>query len=146
MMAAALGPRLGLMTRAMQVAHPDRALLARAAAMARSMPGGVAEWRRWARTHCDVARLLGARMGLAEPVQQALRHERWDGKGMPGDLRREQIPLPVRIMQVAQDADMVWQQGGQVPPNQAMTEPAVRSYSPCGCCGGPASTQTKVKW
>ena len=30
-----------------------------------------------------------------------------------------------------------------VPPNQAMTEPAVRSYSPCG---GPASTQTKVKW
>ena len=33
-----------------------------------------------------------------------------------------------------------------VPPNQAMTEPAVHSFSPCGCCGGPASTQTKVKW
>lgn len=115
MMAAALGPRLGLVTRAMRVAHPDRALLARAAAMARSMPGGVAGWRRWARTHCDVARLLGARMGLAEPVQQALRHlyERWDGKGMPGDLRGEQIPLAVRIMQVAQDATWSGSRGAQ---------------------------------
>jgi hypothetical protein len=34
----------------------------------------------------------------------------------------------------------------RVTPNQAMTEPAVRSSSPCGCCGGPASTQTKVTW
>ena len=132
MMAAALGPRLGLMTRAVRVAHPDRALLARAAAMARAMPGGVAEWRRWARTHCDVARLLGARMGLAEPVQQALRHlyERWDGKGMPGDLRGEQIPLAVRIMQVAQDADMVWQQGGPALAGQVISRRAGSGLDP----------------
>ena len=31
---------------------------------------------------------------------------------MPGDLRGTQIPLPVRVMQVAQDADMAWQHGG----------------------------------
>ena len=61
----------------------------RAAVMARSALGGVAEFRKWAASHCDVARLLGARMDLPEQVQLALRHlyERWDGKGMPGDLR-----------------------------------------------------------
>jgi hypothetical protein len=53
-------------------------------------------------------------MDLPEQVQLALRHlyERWDGKGMPGDLRGTQIPLAVRLMQVAQDADMAWQRGG----------------------------------
>jgi Family of unknown function (DUF6308)/HD domain len=68
----------------------------------------------WAASHCDVARVLGARMGLSGQVQLALRHlwERWDGKGMPGVLRGDQVPLAVRIMQVAQDADMAWQQGG----------------------------------
>jgi len=82
--------------------------------MARGAIGGVAEFRWWARAHCDVARLLGARMGLTGPVQLALRHlyERWDGKGMPGELRGQQLPLAVRLMQVAQDADMAWQQGG----------------------------------
>jgi HD-GYP domain-containing protein (c-di-GMP phosphodiesterase class II) len=114
MMAAYLGPRLALISTAMRVAHPGSAPLMRAAVMARSALGGVAEFRKWAASHCDVARLLGARMDLPEQVQLALRHlyERWDGKGMPGDLRGTQIPLAVRLMQVAQDADMAWQRGG----------------------------------
>jgi hypothetical protein len=53
-------------------------------------------------------------MGLPAAVQQALGHlyERWDGQGMPGELRGEQIPRAVRLMQVAQDADMAFQRGG----------------------------------
>ena len=76
--------------------------------MARAAFGGIAEFRKWAASHCDVARILGARMGLSGPVQQSLRHlyERWDGNGMPGELRGTQIPLAVRLMQVAQDADV----------------------------------------
>ena len=31
---------------------------------------------------------------------------------MPGEVRGEQIPLAVRVMHVAQDADMAWQTGG----------------------------------
>jgi len=114
MMAAFLGPRRDLMSTAMRVAHRDSPPLVRAAAMAKSAVGGIAEFRRWAREHCDVARLLGARMGLSDEVQQALGHlyERWDGRGMPGEVRGEQIPLPVRVMHVAQDADMAWQRGG----------------------------------
>jgi HD-GYP domain-containing protein (c-di-GMP phosphodiesterase class II) len=114
MMAAFLGPRSGLVSTAMRVAHQGSHPLARAAAMTRSAAGGITEFRKWARTHCDVAQVLGARMGLSDQVQLALQHlyERWDGKGMPGDLRGSQIPVPVRIMQVAQDADMAWQHGG----------------------------------
>ena len=110
MMATLYGPRLGLVTTAARATHPGRPPAARAAAMARSAVGGLAE----AASHCEVAGLLGARMGLPERVQVALRHlyERWDGKGLPGDLRGEQIPLPARVMQVAQDADIAWQRGG----------------------------------
>ena len=61
MMAAYLGPRLALISTAMRVVHPGSAPLMRAAAMARSAVGGVAEFRKWAASHCDVARLLGAR-------------------------------------------------------------------------------------
>ncbi len=114
MVTALFGSRLELIVMAMRTAHPASPPLARAAKMARAAFGGIAEFRRWAASHCDVARLLGERMGLPEPVDEALRHlyERWDGKGLPGELRGTQIPLPVRLMQVAQDADVAWQHGG----------------------------------
>jgi HD-GYP domain-containing protein (c-di-GMP phosphodiesterase class II) len=114
MLTVAHGSRFELMAAAMRTAHQGSPPLTRAAMMARAAFGGLAEFRRWAASHCDVARILGARMGLSEPVQQSLRHlyERWDGDGMPGDLRGPQIPLAVRLMQVAQDADVACQYGG----------------------------------
>jgi HD-GYP domain-containing protein (c-di-GMP phosphodiesterase class II) len=100
--------------------------------MARAAFGGIAEFRKWAASHCDVARLLGARMGLSGQVQQALRHpyERWDGKGMPGELHGTQIPLAVRLMQVAQDADMAWQYGGTALIGSTLTERAGSGLDP----------------
>jgi len=114
MMTVAHGSRLELIATAMRTAHAGSAPLARAAMMARAAFGGIAEFRKWAASHCDVARLLGARMGLSGPIQLALRHlyERWDGNGMPGELRGTQLPLAVRLMQVAQDADVACQYGG----------------------------------
>jgi hypothetical protein len=64
MLAAQFGSRLGLMATAARVVHPGSAPLARAAVLARSAFGGVAEFRKWAASHCDMARLLGARMRL----------------------------------------------------------------------------------
>ncbi len=132
MMAAYQGSRLALMSAAMRVAHRGSAPLARAAMMTSAAVGGVAEFRKWARTHCDVARLLGARMGLTEPVQLALRHlyERWDGKGMPGELRGSQLPLAVRLMQVAQDADMACQRGGAALAGQMLAQHAGSGLDP----------------
>ena len=132
MMAAFLGSRRGLVSTAIRVAHPDSSPFGRAAAMTRSAAAGIGEFRKWARTHCDVARLLGARMGLSGAVQQALGHlyERWDGKGMPGDLRGDQIPLAVRVMHVAQDADMAWQAGGQGLARQVVSSRAGAGLDP----------------
>jgi HD-GYP domain-containing protein (c-di-GMP phosphodiesterase class II) len=114
MLSAMMGSRRELIMMATRVAYPGSPALTRAAQMAKSAFGGIAEFRKWAASHCDVARVLGARMGFSEQIQQALRHlyERWDGKGMPGDLRGTQIPMPVRLMQVAQDAEMMWRHGG----------------------------------
>jgi HD-GYP domain-containing protein (c-di-GMP phosphodiesterase class II) len=114
MLGAQFGSRGELIAMAMRTAHQGKPAHVRAAKMARSAVGGIAEFKKWARSHCDVARLLGARMGFSDPIQLSLKHlyERWDGKGMPGDLRGEQIPQPVRIMQVAQDADIAYQRGG----------------------------------
>jgi HD-GYP domain-containing protein (c-di-GMP phosphodiesterase class II)/DNA-binding CsgD family transcriptional regulator len=132
MMAAAFGTRMDLIATATRVAHPGRARLTRAAAMARSAFGGIAEFRKWAASHCDVASVLGARMGFSAQIQQALRHlwERWDGKGMPGELHGEQIPLPVRLMQVAQDADMAWQHGGRELAGRVLAERAGSGLDP----------------
>ena len=126
------GSRRELVATAMRVAHQDSSPLARATAMARSAFGGMAEFRKWARSHCDVARLLGARMGLSEPIQLSLRHlyERWDGNGMPGDLRGAQIPLPIRLMHVAQDADVACQQGGKPLADRVLAERAGAGLDP----------------
>ena len=132
MMAVAFGSRRDLITTATRVAHPERAKLARAAAMARSAFGGITEFRKWAASHCDVASVLGARMGFSDQVQTALRHlwERWDGRGMPGELSGEQIPLAVRLMQVAQDADMAWHQGGSLLAESLLAERAGSGLDP----------------
>lgn len=132
MLAAMMGSRRELIAMAMRVAHAESTPMTRAAQMARSAFGGVTEFRKWAASHCDVARVLGARMGFSEEIQTAMRHlyERWDGKGMPGHLRGSQIPLPVRLMQVAQDADMVWRHGGARFASRVLSERAGSGLDP----------------
>ncbi len=114
MMAAMLGPRLGLVGTAVQVMYPGLPLPKRVAMLARSAVGGLDEFRRWAASHCEIAQLLCDRMGLSPAIRHGLGHlyERYDGKGMPGTLRGDEIPLAVRVMQVAQDAEIAWQCGG----------------------------------
>src|SRR5579859_4298627 len=74
MLPAQFGSRLGLIATTMRVVHPGSTPLTRAATMARSAFSGIAEFKKWSRSHCDVARLIGARMGLSHDVQNALRH------------------------------------------------------------------------
>jgi len=132
MLSAMMGSRRELISMATRVAHPESAPLTRAAQMVKSAFGGIAEFRRWAASHCDVARVLGARMGFSAEIQQALRHlyERWDGKGMPGDMHGTLIPLAVRLMQVAQDADITWRHGGSALASRVLAERAGSGLDP----------------
>jgi HD-GYP domain-containing protein (c-di-GMP phosphodiesterase class II) len=67
--------------------------------------------------HCEVAARLGTRLGLAGGVVEALAHayERWDGKGAPDGLAGEEVPLAVRIVTVARDAELL----ARVAPDEA---------------------------
>ncbi len=63
---------------------------------------------------CEVARQLAERWGFGPAVQCALTQalERWDGQGMPNQLRGEAIARPMRVTQLALDAELFYQLGG----------------------------------
>ena len=64
------------------------------------------EGPRASRAGCEVSRALGARLGLPARVVDALDdvYERWDGRGLPGAHRGEQISVVARIVHVAEQA------------------------------------------
>jgi HD-GYP domain-containing protein (c-di-GMP phosphodiesterase class II) len=64
--------------------------------------------RRSLSQHCEAGSRLAARVGLGEAVCQALAHayERWDGHGHPDGLSGEEVPIAVRVVSVARDAEL----------------------------------------
>ncbi|HEY7375476.1 MAG TPA: HD domain-containing phosphohydrolase [Polyangia bacterium] len=67
-----------------------------------------------AESHCEVAQALADDLGCSVRVREALGHsfERWDGKGAPRKKKGQAIPLPMRIVQVADDAQAFHRAGG----------------------------------
>ena len=65
-------------------------------------------------THSQIARMLGEQLGLSDGVLDSLgaAYERWDGRGWPGDLKGEEVPLPSRIAQLAEFAEVANRVGG----------------------------------
>jgi HD-GYP domain-containing protein (c-di-GMP phosphodiesterase class II) len=63
---------------------------------------------------CEVAQRLAERLGLGTLVRDGLGqvYERWDGRGVPQRRKGEAILLPVRIVQVAQDAERLFRLHG----------------------------------
>jgi HD-GYP domain-containing protein (c-di-GMP phosphodiesterase class II) len=57
--------------------------------------------------HPLLGRDLAARAGLSDPVLEGIlhHHERWDGQGYPSGLIATSIPLPVRILALAESID-----------------------------------------
>ena len=68
-----------------------------------------------ARSSCEVSHALGPRLGLAPAAVLALEdvHERWDGLGVPGLRRGEQLPLAVRILHLVEQAVHARARGGR---------------------------------
>jgi HD-GYP domain-containing protein (c-di-GMP phosphodiesterase class II) len=63
--------------------------------------------------HCDVAATLAERLGLEPSLHEPMRQvfARWDGKGQPR-IRGEEIPLSVRLVQLADIAEAHRSAGG----------------------------------
>jgi HD-GYP domain-containing protein (c-di-GMP phosphodiesterase class II) len=64
--------------------------------------------------HAAIARTLGEQLGLPVGVLEALgaAYERWDGRGWPGELAGERIPIASRLAQVAEFVEVANRVGG----------------------------------
>jgi HD-GYP domain-containing protein (c-di-GMP phosphodiesterase class II) len=96
------------------LAPPGGPALARALRVARGLPKLARGYKGVVAAICETAEMLSDRLGLQANFSRLFRQggERWDGKGIPGQAKREQIPLPVRIVHVARDATFQRMLGG----------------------------------
>src|SRR3954469_19481726 len=64
--------------------------------------------------HAGLARALAAELQLDEKVQEALGdgYEQWDGRGWPGELSGNDVPIAARIAQLAEFAEVAHRVGG----------------------------------
>jgi HD-GYP domain-containing protein (c-di-GMP phosphodiesterase class II) len=64
--------------------------------------------------HCMVASQIARRLGLGPEVQDPLVHvfARWDGKGIPAGTGGEELPLAIRLVQIAAIAEVHHRSGG----------------------------------
>jgi HD-GYP domain-containing protein (c-di-GMP phosphodiesterase class II) len=108
MVPALLGSQAGLFATGLRNIHADAGPLRRAGEVLRRAPRMRETLSDWALGHCEVSAMLAERLSLGLGVKEALAHlyERWDGRGFPGRIGGDDVPLPVRVMQVAHDADL----------------------------------------
>ena len=64
--------------------------------------------------HAAIARTLGEQLGLSEEVLEALgaAYEMWDGRGWPGRLKGDEVPIASRIAQLAEYSEVAHRVGG----------------------------------
>jgi HD-GYP domain-containing protein (c-di-GMP phosphodiesterase class II) len=64
--------------------------------------------------HADLARTLAEQLGLSAPVLEAVAaaYEQWDGRGWPGGLAGEAVPLAARLAQIAEYSEVAHRVGG----------------------------------
>ena len=81
--------------------------------------------------------MLTERLGLPSEMGSLFAYidERWDGKGQPGHAKRDEIPLAVRIAQVARDAAFQRMLGGADYAAQVVRERAGRAFDPGSSAG-----------
>ena len=84
------------------------------------------------RAGCEVAQMLAQRLGFAEETVAALSFafERFDGRGFPDGSKADAIPLPMRVVQLAQDADALYRAYGLEGVLEATRERAGAMYDP----------------
>src|SRR6266571_5062732 len=64
--------------------------------------------------HSALARSLAGQLGLPDAVQQAVgaSYEQWDGRGWPGQLKGDAVPIASRLAQLAEYAEVAHRIGG----------------------------------
>ena len=114
------------------VAPPTGSPLMRARQLAVGLPRLARAFPEQLAAQCEVGQMLTDRLGLPPAVGRLFAYvdERWDGRGEPGRARGDEIPLAVRIVQVARDAAFQEMLGGTDVAVRVISERADRAFDP----------------
>jgi HD-GYP domain-containing protein (c-di-GMP phosphodiesterase class II) len=104
-------PLMGFMLRRVGDGRPPLRRVQLAATLVATGGRGAAEAMT---AHCQVASAIAQRLGLGADVQQPLLHvfSRWDGKGIPSGTRGEELPLAIRLVHIADIAEVYHRNAG----------------------------------
>lgn len=82
--------------------------------------------------HAAMARLLGEQLGLAEPVLAGLgaAYEQWDGRGWPGELEGDRVPVASRLALLAEFVEVAHRLGGVDAAKALARKRAGRQFDP----------------
>jgi HD-GYP domain-containing protein (c-di-GMP phosphodiesterase class II) len=85
--------------------------------------------------HAAIARTMGEHLALSPAVLDSLAaaYERWDGKGWPGDLGGDDVPLPSRIAQIAEYVEVANRLGGVAAVRELARERRGAQFDPTLC-------------
>jgi HD-GYP domain-containing protein (c-di-GMP phosphodiesterase class II) len=110
----------------------DAPPLARARNVGRVAADGTSGAKRSLAIHCEVARMLAAKIGLPTRIGDCFAHvfERWDGKGLPGDLSGDDIPIAARIVACARDVELFHRLGGWDMATDVLRRRRGKAYDP----------------
>src|SRR5579871_4168574 len=82
--------------------------------------------------HARLAGRLAADLGLSQAVQRAVgsSYEQWDGKGWPGELAGEAVPVAARLAQLAEFTEVAHRLGGVAAATAVATRGAGSQFDP----------------
>src|SRR5829696_7126793 len=82
--------------------------------------------------HAERARMLGEQLGLSATVLDALgaSYERWDGRGWPGELDGDAVPIASRLAQLAEFVEVAHRVSGVAGARKLARERAGRQFDP----------------
>jgi HD-GYP domain-containing protein (c-di-GMP phosphodiesterase class II) len=85
--------------------------------------------------HAEMARTLGAELELPRDVLDALgsSYERWDGRGWPGELGGEDVPVASRLAQAAEFFEVANRVGGPEATRELARERRGSQFDPAVC-------------
>ncbi len=82
--------------------------------------------------HAELARSLGAELGLSPAALEALAcsYERWDGRGWPGERAGDAIPVVARVTQLAEFVEVAHRAGGIEAAREIATRRSGKQFDP----------------
>ena len=86
----------------------------RMAVLGRFLTGGFRDALGTFTTHCQTTGDIADRLGMHDTVRRSLAQafERWDGKGIPGEIAAAGLESAIRVVQIADDTEVFVRSGG----------------------------------